>query len=36
MYFTSFLPFLNSAGIVASNGLPEVSGGIKDSGVGKP
>ncbi|NXA59920.1 RB protein, partial [Mohoua ochrocephala] len=24
VYFTSFIPFLNSAGIVASNGLPEV------------
>ncbi|XP_010123988.1 PREDICTED: retinoblastoma-associated protein-like, partial [Chlamydotis macqueenii] len=24
LYFTSFLPFLNSVGIVASNGLPEV------------
>ncbi|XP_064264849.1 retinoblastoma-associated protein isoform X1 [Passer domesticus] len=24
VYFTSFVPFLNSAGIVASNGLPEV------------
>ncbi|KAK2514279.1 Rb1 [Columba guinea] len=24
VYFTSFIPFLNSSGIVASNGLPEV------------
>lgn len=31
VYFTSFIPFLNSIGIVTSNGLPEVIRVIKNS-----